>query len=101
MEALAQQGSPELIQAAKMQDRIGWLELMQGKLAVQLVRIQEGYYASNNTGLDGKSWSTNIITQLLEMSHSQWLYRNFSLHHHTLGYLHRLEEKTYARPPES
>jgi hypothetical protein len=27
------------------------------------------------------------------MSHSQWLYRNFSLHHQTLGYLHRLEEK--------
>jgi hypothetical protein len=27
------------------------------------------------------------------MSHSQWLYRNFTLHHQTLGYLHRLEEK--------
>ena len=92
MEVLAQQGSPELIEAAKMQDRIGWLELMQGKLAIQLVRIQEGYCAANNNGLDGKSWSTNIITQLLEMSHSQWLYRNFSLHHHTQGYLHRLEE---------
>jgi hypothetical protein len=62
MEALAQQGSPELIEAVKMQDRIGWLELMQGKLAVQLVRIQEGYCASNNKGLDGNSWSTNIIT---------------------------------------
>jgi len=97
MEELAQQGSPELIEAAKMQDRIGWLELMQGKLAVQLVRIQEGYCASNNNGLDGKSWSTNIITKLLEMSHSQWLYRNFSLHHHTLGYLHRLEEKNLRK----
>ena len=78
MEELAQQGSPELIEAAKMQDRIGWLELMQGKLAIQLVRIQERYCAANNNGLDGKSWSTNIITQLLEMSHSEWLYRNFS-----------------------
>jgi len=97
MEELAQQGSPELIEAAKMQDRIGWVELMQGKLAVQLVRIQERYSASNNNGLDGKSWSTNIITQLLEMSHSQWLYRNFSLHHHTLGYLHRLEEKNLRK----
>ena len=62
MEDLSQQGSPELIEAAKMQDRIGWVELMHGKLAVQLVRIQEGYCASNNKGLDGNSWSTNIIT---------------------------------------
>ena len=76
-----------------MQDRIGWFELMHGKLAIQLVRIQERYSFINNEGLDGKSWSTNIVKQLLDMSHSQWLYRNFSLHHHTLGYLHRLEEK--------
>jgi hypothetical protein len=31
------------------------------------------------------------------MSHSQWLYSNFSLHHHTLGYLHRLEEKNLRK----
>ena len=31
------------------------------------------------------------------MSHSQWLYRTFSLHHHTQGYLHRLEEKNLRK----
>ena len=34
-----------------------------------------------------------MVKQILDMPHSQWLYRNFSLHHQTLGYLHRLEEK--------
>ena len=93
MESLARRESPELREAAIMQDRIGWFELMHGKLAIQLVQIQERYSFTNNEGLNGKSWSTNIVKQLLEMSHSQWLYRNFSLHHQTLGYLHRLEEK--------
>jgi hypothetical protein len=82
-----------LREAAIMQDRIGWFELMHGKLAIQPVRIQERYSFTKNKGLDGKSWSTDIVKQLLDMSHSQWLYRNFSLHHQTLGYLHRLEEK--------
>jgi hypothetical protein len=93
MEALAYGGSRELLQAAQMQDRIGWFELMHGKLAIQLVQIQEKYSSSNNNGLDGKRWATAIVTQLQEMSHSQWLYRNFSLHHLTAGYLRRQEEK--------
>ena len=93
MEELARRGSPELIEAARMQDRIGWFELMHGKLAIQLVQIQERYCLTNNEGLNGKSWSSNMVKQILDMSHSQWLYRNFSLHHQTLGYLHMLEEK--------
>ena len=49
-----------------MQDQIGWFELMHGKLAIQLVRIQERYSFTNNEGLDGKSWSTDIVKQLLD-----------------------------------
>ena len=81
MEALARRGPPELVEAAIMQDRIGWFELMHGKIAIQLVRLQEQYCLTNNNGLNGKSWSTSMVRQLLDMSHSQWLYRNFSLHH--------------------
>jgi len=94
MTALASRGPPELIEAARMQDRIGWFELMNGKIAIQLVQFQEQYCMTNNDGLNGKSWSSSMVRQLLDMSHSQWLYRNFSLHHQTLGYLHRLEEKS-------
>ena len=93
MEALASRGSTELREAARMQDRIGWFELMNGKIAIQLVRFQEQYCLTNNEGLNGKSWASSMVRQLLDMSHAQWLYRNFSLHHQTLGYLHRLEEK--------
>lgn len=74
MEFLARRGPPELLEAARMQDRIGWFELMHGKIAIQLVRFQERYCLTNNDGLNGKSWSTGMVRQLLDMSHSQWLY---------------------------
>jgi hypothetical protein len=41
MEALARREAPELREAAILQDRIGWFELMHGKLAIQLVKIRE------------------------------------------------------------
>jgi hypothetical protein len=83
--------------AAAVQDKIGWHETMHGKLAVQLVAIQEQYCKNNNVGLDGKSWATCMVRQLQEMSHSQWLFRNFSLHHETKGYLRMQEEKELRR----
>jgi hypothetical protein len=70
MEALARRGPPELVEAAIMQDRVGWFELMHGKIAIQLVRLQEQYCLTNNNGLNGKSWSTSMVRQLLDMSHS-------------------------------
>ena len=35
----------------------------------------------------GQDWVRNFITQLLQSAHAQWLYRNFTLHHKTRGYL--------------
>ena len=93
MESLASRGTPELKAAAAVQDQISWCETMHGKLALQLVAIQERYSGTHNTGLDGKSWATNMVRQLQEMLHSQWLFRNFSLHHETKGYLRIQEEK--------
>jgi hypothetical protein len=37
-----------------------------------------------------------MVRKLQEMSHSQWLLRNFSLHHETKGYL-RIKEETELR----
>ena len=61
MESLALRGTPDLKAAAAVQDKIGWHETMHGKLAVQLVAIQEQYCKNHNAGLDGKSWATNMV----------------------------------------
>ena len=34
------------------------------------------------------------------MSHTQWLYRNFTLHHYTRGYLHQRTEQEIKREVE-
>jgi hypothetical protein len=36
--------------------------------------------------MSGNDWMTQFTRQLLDISHAQWLYRNFTLHY-TKGYL--------------
>ena len=62
---------------------IPWLDSVK-KLLVQNLSFPKflllGKWVATS-GLDGKRWATNIVMQLLIMSHAQWLYQNFSLHH--------------------
>ena len=37
--------------------------------------------------LNGESWTTQFISKLLQITHSQWIFRNFSLHDKFNGYL--------------
>lgn len=68
---------------------IGWTEFLQGKLPRSLTTLQGDYCTSGADfrGTTGRSWAKAFICQLLQISHSQWLFRNFSLHHRTRGYL--------------
>ncbi len=38
-------------------------------------------------------WSKQLIKHLILLSHSQWLFQNFTLHHKTKGYLHKKAER--------
>ena len=68
---------------------IGWTELLHGKIPKSLTTLQGNYCVSYRTyqGMTGRSWARAFIYQLLQISHAQWLYRNFTLHHSTRGYL--------------
>ena len=37
--------------------------------------------------LNGEDWTKQFISKLLQITHSQWIFRNFSLHDRTHGYL--------------
>jgi hypothetical protein len=37
--------------------------------------------------LNGKDWTKQLISRLLQITHSQWIYRNISLHDRSNGYL--------------
>ena len=46
----------------------------------------------NGGRLTGEDWMKKFISHLIHISHSQWIFRNFTLHDHTRGYL-RLQER--------
>ena len=68
---------------------IGWVEFLHGKIPLSLTTFQGNYCTSykSHQGMTGRSWAWVFIYQLLQISHSQWLFRNFTLHHRTQGYL--------------
>lgn len=90
---------------------IGWTELLHGKIPISMTEWNSNYIASYRTpqGLTGRSWAKQLIFQILKISHAQWLYRNFTLHHQTRGYLvmknklevlEKLGKLSEARPEE-
>ena len=100
MESLSRRMPHEFQVAAASQDSIGWVEFLHGKVAVKLIEIQSRFCCRTSTRTTGRDWSTKLVRQLHEMSHSQWLYRNFTLHHKTIGYLRLRKEKEVRRQAE-
>jgi hypothetical protein len=104
-----------LIQAlAEDQDEIGWINFMEGKISKHFFRIQQTFLAGSNSRINGRDWVTRFIREILTISHTQWLFRNITLHDKKQGYLiatrrEKLIEEieilhdtpTEAIPPES
>jgi hypothetical protein len=42
----------------------------------------------SNNFLNGSNWTKQFIFKLLQITHSQWTYRNIALHNRRQGYLH-------------
>ena len=72
---------------ALTQDAIGWRNFTEGKLSKTFRRVQENYLTSADTNLTVDSWMKGFVGKLLEMTHSQWIFRCISKHHHTKGTL--------------
>jgi hypothetical protein len=72
---------------AQSQDAIGWTEFLHGKVSTKIRRMQQTHCLLTNTNLNGDNWMVELTGKLINISHSQWLYQNFTLHHLTKGYL--------------
>jgi hypothetical protein len=74
--------------AAVGQDLIGWTEFLHGKVSVEIVSIQNLHCMSSpSCQLTGADWMKAFISHLLQISHSQWIFRNYTLHDKQRGYL--------------
>ncbi len=85
--ATLQPMSEALREVAESQDRIGWVEFLHGKVSTKFRKIQQAHCIMAGTRISGDDWITHSTRQLIEISHAQWIYRNFTLHHYTKGYL--------------
>jgi hypothetical protein len=66
--------------AAQKQDAIGWTFATEGKMSWAWQLIQETYYRSTRSPRCARKWAAGLSTNLLHLTHSQWVHRNSVLH---------------------
>jgi hypothetical protein len=74
-------------EAAASQDSIGWTEFLHRKVSVKIAQMQESYGRLASSKQSHKQWMKHLVERLILISHSQRLFRNFTHHHKTKGYL--------------
>jgi len=75
--------------AAIGQDLIGWTEFSHGKVLVEIASIQNLHCMSSpSCRLTGADWMKTFISHLLQVSYSQWIFWNYTLHDKQWGNLH-------------
>ncbi len=72
---------------AESQDKIGWWNFTEGYISSRIYNIQRFHLSSPNNFLNGSNWTKQFISKLLQITHSQWIYPNISLHNRRQGYL--------------
>jgi hypothetical protein len=77
--------------AAASQDLIGWVEFLHGKVFVEFRTIQDIHGTLSSCHMTGEDWMKAFVLHLIQISHSQWIFRNFTLHGKQRGYLSLLK----------
>jgi hypothetical protein len=72
---------PRSFQAAQAQDRIRWMNTTEGKLSHQWHQLQaKKHYKSIDSLCSTDKWAAGLVTNLLGITHSQWLHHCAVLH---------------------
>ncbi len=79
--------STSMSEIARDIDKIGWVDNFHGRLPRSLLRFQVSFCALTNSRMTGRDWFKRLISKLINISHAQWAYRNFSLHNKLNGHL--------------
>ena len=87
--------SPTMYEIALSQDTIGWRNFMEGRISTKIADLQRNHLFTSGSRLSVRSWSSKLISHILHITHTQWIFRNFMLHDKSMGYL-RLKECSEA-----
>lgn len=69
------------------QDKTGWRNFMEGRISHRFYKMQHYHLTLSASYLNGGDCMKQFITQILHITHSQWIFRNFTLHDRRLGIL--------------
>jgi hypothetical protein len=72
--------STTMQRAAESQDKVGWWEFKEGRISVKLVSIQKLHCIASPCMMKGDDWMHHFISHILQLSRSQWTFRNITLH---------------------
>jgi hypothetical protein len=72
---------------ALSQDNTGWGNFMMGMISSKLISIQESHLWLCAPHQSPEKWATGLVTQLLQVTHAQWIYRCLLVHDRTSGTL--------------
>ncbi len=79
---------PHIIQEfAVLQDVIGWDSFVMGMISLKLLPIQSAHSLTSSSSPNATCWIYSLITQLLRVTHTQWIYRCVLVHDRTTGTL--------------
>ena len=79
--------TPRMKALAQSQDKIGYRNFMEGYISIHFYEIQKFHLAMSSSFINGADWAEQFISKILHITHSQWIFRNFSLHDNRHGYL--------------
>jgi hypothetical protein len=79
--------SPQFKALATSQDLIGWRDFTVGHISTHFYAIQSFCLAMSSSFLNCKDWTKQFISRILQLTHSQWIFRNISFHDKTNGFL--------------
>jgi hypothetical protein len=80
--------SPQVKALATSQDLIGWRDFTEGHVSTHFYAIQTFHIAMSSSYLNREDWTKQFISKILQITHSQWISWNISLHNRTHRYLH-------------
>ena len=85
--------SPEYYKFVYEQQLIGWDNFLLGQITSSLRPLQHSHLLSSPSLLTVHDWLTQLINKLLHITHGQWIYRNVSKNHATLGMIRKTERR--------
>jgi len=88
--------SESMYRLAKSQDTIGWRQFTEGYISKEFQKRQTFHLQMSSSRLNGSDWTKQLTSKILQITHSQWIYRNISLHNKTNGYLHNKTAEALA-----